>query len=111
MHFGFPDVDVPRADAVVVAFHLDPAADFDVDCASGVNAGVDVSVDVDAAPHVETRTFATHSGKNIAPMSLAAAGVAPLLSPATPRCLSGWRRPHPLSDVNPTSACKGKGLI
>ena len=44
MHFGFPDVDGSRADAVVVAFHLDPAADFDVDCASGVNAGVDLSV-------------------------------------------------------------------
>ena len=50
------DVDAPRADAVVVTFHLDPAADFDVDCASGVNAGVDVSVDVDAAPHVDVDT-------------------------------------------------------
>ena len=46
VHF---DVDVPRADAVVVAFHLDSDADFDVDCASGVNAGCRV----DAAPHVD----------------------------------------------------------
>ena len=53
MHFDVADVDVPRADAVVVAFHLDSDADFDVDCASGVNAGVDVSVDVDAAPRVD----------------------------------------------------------
>ena len=28
-------------------FYLDPGAVFDVDCASGVNGGVDVSVDVD----------------------------------------------------------------
>ena len=49
MHFDAADVDVSRADAVVVAFHLDPGADFDVDCASGVNPGVDV----DAAPHVD----------------------------------------------------------
>ena len=47
MHFDVADVDALRADAVVVAFHLDPGADFDVDRASGVNAGVDVSVDVD----------------------------------------------------------------
>ena len=53
MHFDVADVDVPRADAVVVAFHLDPGADFGVDCASGVNAGADVSVDIDAAPHVD----------------------------------------------------------
>ena len=53
MHFDVADVDVPRADAVVVAFHLGPPANFDVDCASGVNAGVDVSVDLDAAPHVD----------------------------------------------------------
>ena len=53
VHFDVADVDVPRADAAVVAFHLGPAADFDVDCATGVNAGVDVSVDVDAAPHVD----------------------------------------------------------
>ena len=46
VHFDVTDVDVPRADAVVVAFHLDPDADFAV----GVNAGVDVSVGVDAAP-------------------------------------------------------------
>ena len=53
MHFDAADVDVPRADAVVVTFHLDPAADFALDCESGVNAGVDVSVGVDAAPHVD----------------------------------------------------------
>ena len=53
VHVDVADVDVPRADAVVVAFHLDPGSDFDVDFASCVNAGVDVSVDVDAAPHVD----------------------------------------------------------
>ena len=47
MHFDVADVVAPRADAVVVAFHLEPGAVFDVDCASGVGAGVDVSVDVD----------------------------------------------------------------
>ena len=53
MHFDVADVDVPHADAVVVAFHLDPGAVFDVDGASAANAGVDVSVDIDAAPHVD----------------------------------------------------------
>ena len=53
MHFNIADVDVPRVDAVAVAFYLDPAANFDVNYASGVNAGVDVSVDIDAAPHVD----------------------------------------------------------
>ena len=53
VHFDVADVDIPRADAFLVAFHLDPAADFDVDSASGGNADVDVSVDVDAAPHVD----------------------------------------------------------
>ena len=46
VHLDVADVDASRADAVVVAFHLDPGADFDGDCASGVG-GVDVSVDVD----------------------------------------------------------------
>ena len=45
VHLDVADVDASRADAVVVAFHLDPGADFDGDCASGVG-GVDVSVDV-----------------------------------------------------------------
>ena len=47
VHFDVADVVAPRADAVGVAFHLDPGAVFDVDCTSGVNAGVDVNVDVD----------------------------------------------------------------
>ena len=47
VHFDVADVDAPRADGVVVAFYLDPGAVFDVDRASGVNGGVDVSADVD----------------------------------------------------------------
>ena len=65
MHFDAADVDVPRADAVVVAFHLDPAAGFDVDCASGVNAGVYVSVDVDAAPHVDVDAVNDDVAENV----------------------------------------------
>ena len=47
VHFDLANVVAPRAHAVIRAFHLGPGAVFDVDCASGVNAGVDVSVDVD----------------------------------------------------------------
>ena len=42
--FDLADVVAPRAHAALVAFILDPGAVFDVDCASGVNAGVDLSV-------------------------------------------------------------------
>ena len=47
LHLHAADVHAPRANAVVVAFYLDPGAVFDVDRASRVNGGLDVSVDVD----------------------------------------------------------------
>ena len=47
LHLHVFAVDAPLANAVNVAFYIDPGAVFDVDRASGVNGGVDVRVDVD----------------------------------------------------------------